>query len=152
MSRNPSNSIRQILCPVDFEDPIESANRFASLLAKTFEANICYLYCGHPEVVFGKKEFDEFKREEEEDMQKLRTIKPKCRGIEAEYKVEFGPAAECIVDFASENNFDLIVIGTHGRRGVGRMFMGSVAEDVIRNADCPVVAIKADSYVPSPVS
>ena len=152
MSRNPTQSIKKILCPVDFEDQIEAANRFASMLAQTYEANICYLYCAVPDVVFGKREFDELKKEEEEDLQKLQVIKPKHRGIQVEYDVKFGSPAECIVEYASAYEFDLIVLGTHGRKGIGRMFMGSVAEDVIRNADCPVVAIKSDAYVPSPVS
>ena len=152
MSRNPTHSIERILCPVDFADPIESVNQFASIMAKTWDALICYLYCAYPDVVFGKREFDELKKEEEEDLQKLRLIQPTIRGIRCEYQVEFGPAAACIVDYASANDFDVIVVGTHGRKGIGRMFLGSVAEDVIRSADCPVVAIKSDAYVPVEVA
>lgn len=152
MSRNPIHSIKRILCPVDFADPIESVNQFASLMATTFEAMICYLYCGTPDLAFGKREFDELKKEEDEDLQKLKMIKPKCPDVRAVYQIEFGPPAECIVDYASRNDFDLIVLGTHGRKGIGRMFMGSVAEDVIRRADCPVIAIKSDAYVPTSVN
>lgn len=148
MSRHPAHQIERILCPIDFEEPIESANEFASMLAKNCDATLIYLNCGLPDIVFGKHQFDELKKEEAEILQQLQTIKPTVRGVKAQYEVEFGNVAERIVDFASANEVDMIVIGTHGRKGLGRMIMGSVAENVIRNSDCPVVAIKPDAYVP----
>jgi K+-sensing histidine kinase KdpD len=50
--------------------------------------------------------------------------------------------ADAIVDYASTNGIDLIVIGTHGRRAVTRLFMGSVAERVVRLASCPVLTVR----------
>ncbi len=47
-----------------------------------------------------------------------------------------------IVDFAKKNDVELIVMGTHGRGPVGRMFLGSVTENVIRSAHCPVMAVR----------
>ena len=108
MSRHPTNAIRRILCPIDFDEPITSANEFASTLAKTTGATIHYIYCACPEVIFGKREFNELKKEEAEDLQKLKTIKPRFRGIKTVYDIEFGNAAECIVDYASENECDII--------------------------------------------
>src|SRR5207247_9050465 len=54
-----------------------------------------------------------------------------------------GDAAKEIVELARDSQCDLIVMGTHGRTGLGRLLMGSVAEQVMRRAPCPVLTIKA---------
>ena len=56
-------------------------------------------------------------------------------------EVLFGRSAEAIVDAAASGNFELIVMGTHGRSGVAHLLMGSVAERVIRTASCPVLTL-----------
>lgn len=48
-----------------------------------------------------------------------------------------------ILEYVDENGIDLIVMGTHGRRGVDRYLLGSVAEKVVRTADCPVLTVRA---------
>jgi len=50
--------------------------------------------------------------------------------------------AVSLVDYASSNDIDLIVINTHGRKGAKRLFLGSVTEKVIQESPCPVLAIK----------
>ncbi len=56
---------------------------------------------------------------------------------------ELGPASYTITDFARRREYDLIVIGTHGRTGLAHMVIGSVAERVVRHAHCPVLAVRA---------
>lgn len=56
--------------------------------------------------------------------------------------VEIGHPSEQIVDFSQEKNADLIVIPTHGRRGISRFMLGSVTERVIRFAQCPVLVLR----------
>ena len=56
--------------------------------------------------------------------------------------VEGGPEA-VILEAARERSADLIVMGTHGRTGLAHVFLGSVAERVVREADCPVVTTRA---------
>lgn len=51
-------------------------------------------------------------------------------------------AAPAILEYASDNEIDLLVMGTHGRRGVGHLLLGSVAEEVVRMADCPVFTVR----------
>jgi nucleotide-binding universal stress UspA family protein len=53
-----------------------------------------------------------------------------------------GAAADVILRYAKNNDIDLIVMGTHGRRGLGHLFLGSVAEEVVRLANCPVLTIR----------
>jgi nucleotide-binding universal stress UspA family protein len=57
-------------------------------------------------------------------------------------RVEVGDAREVIDNVAEKIGADLIAMGTHGRRGVKRMLLGSVAESVVRSAPCPVLTIR----------
>ena len=59
-------------------------------------------------------------------------------------EVRLGRAAEGIGEFARERSIDLIVMGTHGRQSLAHLFLGSVAERVVRTAPCPVLTIRAD--------
>jgi nucleotide-binding universal stress UspA family protein len=69
--------------------------------------------------------------------------------IRFEHKLLMGTAADEIVRAAEEGGVDLIVIGTHGRTGLKRVLMGSVAEAVMRRATCPVLTLKAADKVPA---
>ena len=64
-------------------------------------------------------------------------------GVLAEPLVLVGSAEEAIVDSAKHNKADLVVMGTHGRKGVSRFFLGSVASRVISTAPCPVMTVRA---------
>jgi nucleotide-binding universal stress UspA family protein len=63
-------------------------------------------------------------------------------------RLEEGIPAEEIVRVAREVEADLIVMGTHGRSGLGRLLLGSVAEQVMRHATCPVLTLKAPAMEP----
>lgn len=60
------------------------------------------------------------------------------------HRLESGEPGSVIVRIATENQFDLIVMGTHGRKGFERLLMGSVAERVVRQAVCPVLTVRGD--------
>jgi nucleotide-binding universal stress UspA family protein len=64
-------------------------------------------------------------------------------GVLARPLILTGDAYEAIVDAAKENKADLVVMGTHGRKGVSRFFLGSVAARVISTAPCPVMTVRA---------
>jgi nucleotide-binding universal stress UspA family protein len=76
------------------------------------------------------------------DVGRLKSVQPTTEGVACEHHHLTGDAAAEIVRFAKENQIDLVVMGTHGRRGVTRLLMGSVAEAVVRQAPCPVMTIK----------
>ena len=141
-------NIKRILCPIDFSDFNQAANEYASLLAQSSGAKIIYLHCSLPEVPYASHPYIDVDQEEARDRKRLEEITPTVEGVEAEYAIEFGSPAEKIVDFANENDVDLVVMGTHGRTGLRRVFMGSVAEGVVRKAECPVLAVKSNSNVP----
>jgi nucleotide-binding universal stress UspA family protein len=63
-------------------------------------------------------------------------------GVEVEHAVEVGKPARVIVDFAEEHDIDHIVMGSHGRQGVSRVLLGSVAETVMRRSPVPVTVVR----------
>jgi len=79
---------------------------------------------------------------EEELRERLHALRPADSAVAVEYRLCLGNAAAEIVALAKDEKCDLIVIGTHGRSGVGRLLLGSVAEAVLRRAPCPVLTLK----------
>jgi nucleotide-binding universal stress UspA family protein len=69
-------------------------------------------------------------------------------GIQKRWTLITGGVAESLVDFATKNNVDLIVIATHGRSGVSRWVWGSVADRILRSSCVPVLMVRAPGCVP----
>jgi len=65
------------------------------------------------------------------------------RGVDTVSELRTGGAVEAILDAASHHDADLLVLGTHGRTGVARLLLGSVAESVLRRADVPVMTVRS---------
>lgn len=72
----------------------------------------------------------------------LAQVKSKASGVNIETVILEGKPAHEIVKFATDKNIDLIVIGTQGKKGIERLLLGSVAENVIRSAPCRVLVVK----------
>ncbi|MEZ4224328.1 MAG: universal stress protein [Polyangiaceae bacterium] len=62
--------------------------------------------------------------------------------------VDFGKPAKAIVDLAAEVGADLIIVGTHGRTGLSRLMLGSVAEATVKEATCPVLVMRPKAHSP----
>ena len=90
---------------------------------------------------------------EEEALKKLQRLVEDAEkaGVVARSLVLTGPPDEAITDAAKELDCDLLILGTHGRTGVSRLFLGSVASRVISTAPCPVMTIHASGSSQSPV-
>jgi nucleotide-binding universal stress UspA family protein len=140
--------LKKILCPFDFSSFSEAANEYASILAQSTGAEIIYLHVALPDVTFSSYAYVDLQKEAEGDRKRLEAIKPTVDGIKASYEIAFGTPSTTIAEFADEHSVDLVVMGTHGRTGWRRVTMGSVAEAVIRNTNCPVLAIKSETKVP----
>ena len=76
-------------------------------------------------------------------LDRLGELVPESSPIQVERLVEHGKAAEVIVQVAKEKHCDLIILGTHGRKGLARLFYGNVADSVTRSAPCPVLALRS---------
>jgi nucleotide-binding universal stress UspA family protein len=137
--------LKTILHATDFSDCSKAGFQLACSLAKDYKARLILVHVAPPmEVAHGAyyaappppaKEIEELKKE-------LFALKPTSSTIDVEYIFRRGDSAEQILDVAKNNACDAIVIGTHGRTGLTRLLMGSVAEKVVRQAECPVVTVK----------
>jgi nucleotide-binding universal stress UspA family protein len=139
-------ALDSILFPTDFSERSEYAFRLACSLARDHDARLILLHIIPPPQTVAYEAMPVlpayppgYRKELEE---KLRGLKPPAE-VQVEYRLEEGYAATEIVRIAAEIHCDMIVMGTHGRSGLGRLLLGSVAEEVLRKASCPVLTVKA---------
>lgn len=88
--------------------------------------------------------FDRFEALGEHAIEDLRNVAAE-RGIELTTTIRTGIPDEAILSYVTENEIDLLVMGTHGRRGVKRYLLGSTTERVIRRAPVPVLTVREDA-------
>ena len=135
----------KILFPTDFSPLGETALEMATALAKQRGAKLVIAHVEEPPMAYGGGELysgiEEPDRREMEAM--LAAILPTDPAVGYEHRLLIGSPATAIVRLAESENFDLIVMPTHGRTGLSRLLMGSVAEEVVRKAPCPVLTVKA---------
>jgi nucleotide-binding universal stress UspA family protein len=136
-------TIRTILHPTDFSERSEHAFHLACSLARDHGARVVLLHVVSIPVVAYEGVVLPPPIEEATEDAKRRLSQMKPAGIPVEHRVAEGDAAEMILRVAEEVHADLIVMGTHGRTGLSRLLMGSVAEQVVRRAPCPVLTMKA---------
>jgi len=137
--------IKTILHPTDFSPQADYAFRLSCALARDYGARLIVMHVKMiPAVAYG--EFAALPPEPEETMESLKLrlaqLKPHGTSCSMEYLLAEGVPAEEIVNVARDKRCDLVVMGTHGRTGLGRLLMGSVAELVVRRATCPVLTVK----------
>jgi universal stress protein A len=139
---------QRILCATDFSDTAEAAWGVACDLARTHRSELVLVHAFtelpvYPEVaVISVQRVWEEQRLWVQQALDQRVAAAVARGLTASAVLETGSAPETIVDTAIEGRADLIVIGTHGRTGLTRLVIGSVAERVVRIAPCPVLVVK----------
>jgi nucleotide-binding universal stress UspA family protein len=136
--------IHTILHPTDFSEYSEHAFRLACALARDYGARLIALHVLVPlAVVYGEgMVIPDAGREREEVNARLEKLQKMGGQVRVEpCLVEGAPVAE-ILRVAQETPADLVIMGTHGRTGLRRLLMGSVAEQVVRQAACPVLTVK----------
>jgi len=144
--------IHTILHPTDFSGQADQALHMAAALARDYSARLVVLHVMPPPPVMAGEMgmmVPEAPELPAEAWERLNVIKPE--GVmDVERFLVRGEAAREINRMAREQKADLIVMGTHGRTGLGRLLMGSVAEVVVRRATCPVLTVKMPAPVPAP--
>lgn len=141
---------KTILVATDFSDPSEVALRYALDLAAALKASVVLLHAyeipvaGIPEANFVAP-FDMAERLAKASQAALDGWVGKFgdRGVPLTGMLKCGDPREVVERAAKEANADLIVLGTHGRRGLSRILLGSVAEYVVRTASHPVLTIRS---------
>jgi nucleotide-binding universal stress UspA family protein len=137
-------AIKTILHPTDFSERSDFAFRLACSLARDYGARLIVLHVAEPPMALAGEGVLMLPpaADLEPLREKLHQIRPQDPKIQVEHRLCQGNAATEILQIAEEPKCDLIVMGTHGRTGLGRLLMGSVAEQVVRRAPCPVVTVK----------
>jgi nucleotide-binding universal stress UspA family protein len=147
---------KKILCPVDFFPASDAAANYAAGLAANCGAGIHLLHVVTP-VVTGGYEYSLDTREIMTSLRKkaeeeLSALARKCRetGINTEHEVCVGDVYDEIKMAIEDLKPEVVVMGTHGRRGVERWFMGSTTEKVMRHSPVPLITINAAGEKVSP--
>lgn len=138
-------TVKTILLATDFSEGAEARMTYARDLALRTGAELHMLYAHvlHGEPYERPEQKPETEAEAEEALRQLSAKVGEGVGPTIHYVVERNVTpAPAILDYAKANDVDVIVVGTHGRRGVRRLILGSVAEEVLRMAPCPVMTIR----------
>ena len=144
---------RLILVGTDFSDISDEALRAASLYARTFGAKVLVTHIfdptpNVPPVVWSRPDLLErnIRAEIEDAIRETLTGKTAelLKGVpEVELSVVQHPSpGRALIEIAEDENADLVILGSHGRSGLTRAFLGSVAERVVRHAPCPVLVVR----------
>ena len=135
---------KKLLVPIDFGEQSQAAVDEALQMARS-PADVCVVHVApnltisSPEVVWEAID-DETRRENIENLFRKRFAAGNYRGIS--FQVLFGDPGHKIADYAQRIDADLIVMPSHGRTGLQRLLIGSVAERVLRLSPCPVLVLR----------
>jgi len=146
--------IKSILCPIDFSESSVNAYEYAQSLAVHYNAKLDLQH-----VLYSSKAFefwDIYPDSYEEDCRQLRAVAERklrefakfhaLAEIPLQYFVQDGSTADLILSLAETQAANLIVMGTHGLRGIDRLMLGSKIERVLRKAHCPVLAVRKPAH------
>lgn len=152
-------NIKSILFPTDFSQYNHAALKLASTLAAEARAKLYIVHVhdarelnalmGEGSYLYASTVWEKERQEAEE---KLREIVPLIAGVAYEHASLTGNPVQEILEFVENNNIELIVMASHGRTGLSRLLMGSIAEGIMRKATCPVLIVKQPPGDEEPVA
>ena len=141
--------LKKILCAVDLKDSVNPAVEYAKMLSELSGASISAIY-----VVSSRSAYENLQvpggGHRQGDAKHLvpcqgdmdAFVEKQFPGMDVNGLIYEGRPAEKIVEIAKELGVDMIVMGTHAREGLDRLFFGSVANEVVKSAKCPVMTIR----------
>lgn len=150
--------INRILCPIDFSDTAQHAIDHAIAFAKWYKASIVALHVYNPVFYPVPGLMPTTDPEFATDSAEIHRLQDQvanafhpalAAGIDVDALVETGPPADEILDCASRERVNLIVLGTHGLGGFERLLLGSVTEKVLRKASCAVLTVPPRAHATS---
>jgi nucleotide-binding universal stress UspA family protein len=146
--------IKNILVPIDGSEYSLKAAQYATRIARIEKAQLFCIHVVTPRMPYGyatpaasstkSRYYDDIKNKVESWFDNVRNI-AKDEGIfdiKTEIFIDVKSIIESIIEYATRKNIDLIVIGTRGRTGLKRFFMGSVANGVVQHAHCSVLLVR----------
>ena len=146
------NLYRTILAATDFSPTSDAAFEEALCLAESSGAKLIVTHVSDSplsvSIPYGGTDLyqaaEVAARKAAEDRLERLTAKANARGVSAMWLLEEGFVSDEIVEAARRERADLVVMGTHGRRGVARVVLGSVASRVVATAPCPVLTVRSE--------
>lgn len=141
--------IKKIICALDLSQHSSLVAEYAVMMAKNFDAEVLAVYAApaltqyvgfHVPPSSIENFVGEIVAGAEKTMQDF--VAEHFQGVKAEGKVVNGYAAEEILHLAETSGSDLIIMGTHGRKGIDRILFGSVAEKIVKSSPVPVMTIR----------
>ncbi len=142
-------TIQSILCAVDFSEMSPKVASYARLLARSLNASVTVFHVAPtvaPLVGYhgSQSSFEEFLKE---NMNKAENTMKSFIGenfsdVAVDGKISSGYAEEEILRIVKDEKIDMIIMGTHGRRGIDKIIFGSVAERVVKSSPIPVLTIR----------
>jgi nucleotide-binding universal stress UspA family protein len=141
--------IKRILFPIDFAANFDTLVPWVSSFADKFDAKVYVLFVAQDLSHFATfyvphGNIEDFQQEA------IASAKKRMAAVVEEFskkfpkletRVELGSPAEKILEFAQKEKVDMIIMGVHGRKGLDRMIFGSVANQVVKSASCPVLTV-----------
>ena len=152
------DAIRKILVPTDFSAHADEAFRVAHTLSRAVGAEVILFHVAHPPAVVmegGRFLADPGKGKVANLWDRFQSVQRADAGVRVEHQVIVAdrPSASHILEILDMLGCDLIVMGTHGKSWLKHCLFGSVAEEVVRRARCPVMVVKAPAHkaaIPTP--
>lgn len=139
---------RRIVAATDFSEPAERAWRAAMELARVHRAELVLLHVFVELPLYAEtpaaavlQVYEEQRRWVQDELE-ARVKNAAAEGVSGRSRLETGSAPETIARVAGEERADLVVVGTHGRTGLDRILLGSVAERVVRMTPCAVLVVR----------
>jgi universal stress protein A len=140
----------KILVPTDFSEPAKRAEDAAIELARRLGSEILLLHVSVEAPLYNEgmrglvepRQVYEAQRVWAETTLAARAAEIRAKGVSAHADIRSGVAVDQILRAAEDPGVEMIVIGTHGRGGLSRLFLGSVADRIVRVAPCPVMTVR----------
>ncbi len=145
-------TVSRILVPVDLSDGSREVIDYAMKIARPFKAAVEVVHAWEPPQYvapdllvaapgWNSQSLEHVAVETATKELTAQVRQGEAAGVPVSQKIVVGEAASTILDVAEQDQCDLIVMGTHGRRGLPRLLLGSVAQKVVARASCPVLTI-----------
>jgi nucleotide-binding universal stress UspA family protein len=149
---------RRIMVPLDGSKMAECVIPHVETVAKLSNASVELVHVIEPVElptrgglalsVDDLKQIEEHSKQEAENYLREIVGRLKSAGIKSHSKLLTGKAADSLVDYIQENNFDLVIMATHGRSGISRWFWGSVADKILYSSQIPVLLVRSRECMP----
>lgn len=141
--------VKKILCPVDFSDVTENLAAHCRYLAQKLDAEVLVLYVApsmnrYAEIYVEPGDLQRVVKSivkgAQEQMDTF--ITREFQGMKARGEVKIGYAPDAILETIDHQDMDMVVMCTHGRRGINHLIFGSVAEKIVKSSPVPVVTVR----------